>query len=144
MWPATSARPHRRTVPPSDDDQVLYVEPGRCFSPRHPSHVEPLSRPPPPIPRLEQIAFVAGLGAELATGESFVSQFGNHVGSIMLASGLITAGSFAPNIHKMDSYQAGFTRPYTVSPCHFSVQSPALFRIPSSKFTKSQQQLSQQ
>jgi hypothetical protein len=37
--------------------------------------------------RVAQIAFVAGLGAELSTGESFTSQFGAHVGAIVFASG---------------------------------------------------------
>ena len=48
--------------------------------------------------RVAQIAFVAGLGAELSTGESFTSQFAHHVPSLVFASGLITLASFMPNV----------------------------------------------
>lgn len=56
--------------------------------------------------RVAQIAFVAGLGAELSTGESFTSQFGAHVGAIVFASGLITLASFMPNLQATDEYAA--------------------------------------
>ena len=72
----------------------------------------------------EQLAanglFVAGLGAELSTGESFTAQFAHHVPSIVFASGLITLASFMPNMQNTDEYKANPTtfknieRPFTV------------------------------
>lgn len=56
--------------------------------------------------RVAQIAFVAGLGAELSTGESFTSQFAAHTGAIAFASGLITLASFMPNMQNADDYTA--------------------------------------
>ena len=56
--------------------------------------------------RVAQIAFVAGLGAELSTGESFTSQFAAHTGAIVFASGLITLASFMPNMQNADDYNA--------------------------------------
>jgi hypothetical protein len=56
--------------------------------------------------RVAQIAFVAGLGAELSTGESFTSQFAAHTGAIVFASGLITLASFMPNMQNADDYTA--------------------------------------
>ena len=56
--------------------------------------------------RIAQIAFVAGLGAELSTGESFTSQFAAHTGAIVFASGLITLASFMPNMQNADDYTA--------------------------------------
>ena len=56
--------------------------------------------------RIAQIAFVAGLGAELSTGESFTSQFAAHTGAIVFASGLITLASFMPNMQNADDYNA--------------------------------------
>ena len=56
--------------------------------------------------RVAQIAFVAGLGAELSTGESFTSQFAAHTGAIAFASGLITLASFMPNMQNADDYNA--------------------------------------
>ena len=70
--------------------------------------------------RVAQIAFVAGLGAELSTGESFTAQFAHHVPSIVVASGLITLASFMPNMQNTDEYKANPTtfknieRPFTV------------------------------
>ena len=70
--------------------------------------------------RVAQIAFVAGLGAELATGESFTSQFAHHVPSLVFASGLITLASFMPNMQNTDEYKANpatfksIERPFTV------------------------------
>ena len=70
--------------------------------------------------RVAQIAFVAGLGAELSTGESFTAQFAHHVPSIVFASGLITLASFMPNMQNTDEYKANPTtfknieRPFTV------------------------------
>ena len=66
-----------------------------------------LTSPPSPSHLiLLQIAFVAGLGAELATGESFTSQFSAHTGSIAFAAGLITLASFMPNLQNADAYKA--------------------------------------
>ena len=56
--------------------------------------------------RIAQIAFVAGLGAELSTGESFTTQFASHTGAIVFASGLITLASFMPNMQNADDYTA--------------------------------------
>ena len=56
--------------------------------------------------RIAQIAFVAGLGAELSTGESFTTQFAAHTGAIVFASGLITLASFMPNMQNADDYNA--------------------------------------
>jgi hypothetical protein len=56
--------------------------------------------------RIAQIAFVAGLGAELSTGESFTSQFAAHTGAIVFASGLITLASFMPNMQNAGDYTA--------------------------------------
>ena len=70
--------------------------------------------------RVAQIAFVAGLGAELSTGESFTSQFAHHVPSLVFASGLITLASFMPNMQNTDEYKANpatfksIERPFTV------------------------------
>ena len=70
--------------------------------------------------RVAQIAFVAGLGAELSTGESFTAQFAHHMPSIVFASGLITLASFMPNMQNTDEYKANPTtfknieRPFTV------------------------------
>lgn len=63
--------------------------------------------------RVAQIAFVAGLGAELSTGESFTAQFSEHVGAIVFASGLITLASFMPNMQNTDEYKAN---PETLKP----------------------------
>jgi hypothetical protein len=56
--------------------------------------------------RVAQIAFVAGLGAELSTGDSFTSQFASHPFAIVFASGLITLASFMPNMQNADEYTA--------------------------------------
>ena len=70
--------------------------------------------------RVAQIAFVAGLGAELSTGESFTSQFAHHVPSLVFASGLITLASFMPNMQNTTEYKANpatfksIERPFTV------------------------------
>ena len=63
--------------------------------------------------RVAQIAFVAGLGAELSTGESFTSQFAAHTGAIVFASGLITLASFMPNMQASEEYSAN---PETLKP----------------------------
>ena len=63
--------------------------------------------------RVAQIAFVAGLGAELSTGESFTSQFAAHTGAIAFASGLITLASFMPSMQNADGYKAD---PATLKP----------------------------
>ena len=56
--------------------------------------------------RIAQIAFVAGLGAELSTGDSFTSQFASHPFAVVFASGLITLASFMPNMQNADEYTA--------------------------------------
>ena len=56
--------------------------------------------------RIAQIAFVAGLGAELSTGESFTAQFAEHTGAIAFASGLITLASFMPSMQNAADYNA--------------------------------------
>ena len=56
--------------------------------------------------RVAQIAFVAGLGAELSTGDSFTSQFASHPFAVVFASGLITLASFMPNMQNADEYTA--------------------------------------
>ena len=48
--------------------------------------------------RVAQVAFVAGVGAELATGETIPSQFHDHVFSLVFASVVITLASFIPGI----------------------------------------------
>lgn len=63
--------------------------------------------------RVAQIAFVAGLGAELSTGESFTAQFSEHVFAIAFASGLITLASFMPNMQNSDDYKSN---PETLAP----------------------------
>ena len=56
--------------------------------------------------RIAQIAFVAGLGAEISTGESFTTQFVQHSGAIAFASALITLASFMPNMQNAEDYNA--------------------------------------
>jgi hypothetical protein len=56
--------------------------------------------------RVAQIAFVAGLGAELSTGDSFTAQFAAHPFAIVFASGLITLASFMPNMQNAGDYTA--------------------------------------
>merc|ERR1719181_66909 len=79
---------------------------------------EPLEAPPPPPAkdnigdlfnfsgwgpevfngRLAMVGFVAGVGAELATGESTVSQFSAHTGSFVFAAALFTLVSIIPRL----------------------------------------------
>merc|ERR1719298_67708 len=69
---------------------------------------EPLEAPPPPPVkdnigdvfngRLAMVGFVAGVGAELATGESTVSQFSAHTGSFVFAAALFTLASIIPRL----------------------------------------------
>lgn len=54
--------------------------------------------------RVAQIAFVAGVGAEMSTGESFATQFVEHWGAIIFAGGLITLASFMPNLNLANGY----------------------------------------
>lgn len=56
--------------------------------------------------RVAQIAFIAGVGAEMSTGESFTTQFVQHWGAIVFAGGLITLASFMPNLNLADGYTA--------------------------------------
>ena len=48
--------------------------------------------------RVAQIAFVAGVGAELATGETLPTQFHDHVFSLAFVSVLVALASFMPNV----------------------------------------------
>lgn len=48
--------------------------------------------------RVAQVGFVAGVGAELATGETIPSQFHDHVFSLVFASVLIALASFIPGV----------------------------------------------
>jgi len=51
--------------------------------------------------RVAQVGFVAGLGAEIATGESFPQQFQEHWGALAGAAFVIAVASFMP---KLQSY----------------------------------------
>lgn len=46
--------------------------------------------------RVAQLAFVAGVGAELVTGETLPHQFHDHIFSLVFASTLIALASFMP------------------------------------------------
>mmetsp|Transcript_43188 Transcript_43188/g.69512 ORF Transcript_43188/g.69512 Transcript_43188/m.69512 type:complete len:193 (-) Transcript_43188:884-1462(-) len=48
--------------------------------------------------RVAQLAFVAGVGAELATGETLPVQFHDHIFSVVFVSTLVTLASFIPGI----------------------------------------------
>merc|ERR1712151_269920 len=48
--------------------------------------------------RLAMVGILAGLGAELAKGESIPTQFGAHFGAFFFASALVIAASFIPGI----------------------------------------------
>ena len=48
--------------------------------------------------RVAQIAFVAGVGAELATGETLPTQFHDHVFPLAFVSVLVALASFMPNV----------------------------------------------
>merc|ERR1711865_477921 len=54
--------------------------------------------------RLAQIGFVAGLGAEIATGESFLTQFQTHPVAFGFATVLITAATFMPSMQQANNY----------------------------------------
>eukprot|EP00239_Pterosperma_sp_CCMP1384_P005092 CAMPEP_0197847342 /NCGR_PEP_ID=MMETSP1438-20131217/5748_1 /TAXON_ID=1461541 /ORGANISM="Pterosperma sp., Strain CCMP1384" /LENGTH=183 /DNA_ID=CAMNT_0043459231 /DNA_START=87 /DNA_END=638 /DNA_ORIENTATION=+ len=54
--------------------------------------------------RLAQLGFVAGLGAEITTGESFTTQFQSHPVAFGFACGLITLASFMPNMQGATEY----------------------------------------
>ena len=47
--------------------------------------------------RVAQLAFVAGVGAELATGETLPAQFHDHVFSLAFVSVLVALASFMPD-----------------------------------------------
>jgi len=64
--------------------------------------------------RLAMLGFVAGVGAEITTGESTLSQFGNHTGAFVFASALFTLASLMPrlqggNTAKPDATEGAFT-----------------------------------
>lgn len=48
--------------------------------------------------RVAQLAFVAGVGAELVTGETLPAQFHDHVAALTLASTLVALASFMPGV----------------------------------------------
>eukprot|EP00227_Mantoniella_beaufortii_P001116 CAMPEP_0197613328 /NCGR_PEP_ID=MMETSP1326-20131121/58961_1 /TAXON_ID=1155430 /ORGANISM="Genus nov. species nov., Strain RCC2288" /LENGTH=173 /DNA_ID=CAMNT_0043182187 /DNA_START=220 /DNA_END=741 /DNA_ORIENTATION=- len=48
--------------------------------------------------RAAQLAFVAGVGAELATGETLPAQFHDHIFALVFASTLIALASFMPDV----------------------------------------------
>merc|ERR1712222_35683 len=54
--------------------------------------------------RVAQVAFMAGLGAEISTGESFPQQFHDHPFALAFAAGLITMASFMPSIQGSTDY----------------------------------------
>merc|ERR1712037_797091 len=54
--------------------------------------------------RVAQVAFMAGLGAEISTGESFPQQFHDHPFALALAAGLVTMASFMPSIQGSTEY----------------------------------------
>eukprot|EP00239_Pterosperma_sp_CCMP1384_P005011 CAMPEP_0197846392 /NCGR_PEP_ID=MMETSP1438-20131217/3143_1 /TAXON_ID=1461541 /ORGANISM="Pterosperma sp., Strain CCMP1384" /LENGTH=181 /DNA_ID=CAMNT_0043458021 /DNA_START=68 /DNA_END=613 /DNA_ORIENTATION=- len=54
--------------------------------------------------RLAQLGFVAGLGAEITTGESFTSQFQNHPVAFGVACGLVTLATFMPAMQGANDY----------------------------------------
>jgi len=54
--------------------------------------------------RLAQIGFIAGVGAEIGSGESFAYQFQNHPIAFGFACALITAASFMPSMQKAKDY----------------------------------------
>ena len=56
--------------------------------------------------RLAMVGFVAGLGAEFGTQESFPEQFAAHGFSFALAAGLFTLASFMPNMQAAEDYSA--------------------------------------
>lgn len=51
--------------------------------------------------RLAQLGFVAGLGAEIATGESFPAQFAAHWPSFLFATGVVTLATFIPSFNSV-------------------------------------------
>ena len=48
--------------------------------------------------RVAQLAFVSGVGAELATGETLPTQFHDHVFALAFASSLVAFASFIPSV----------------------------------------------
>ncbi|KAK3235101.1 hypothetical protein CYMTET_54668 [Cymbomonas tetramitiformis] len=54
--------------------------------------------------RLAMLGFVAGVGAEFATGENFTTQFAEHQVAFGLACGLITLASFMPALQAETKY----------------------------------------
>jgi len=54
--------------------------------------------------RLAQIGFIAGVGAEISSGESFAYQFQSHPIAFGLTCALITAASFMPAMQGAKDY----------------------------------------
>ena len=54
--------------------------------------------------RAGMIAFVAAMGAEMQSHETFFAQFHDHVFSLVFASLLITVASFMPSMQNADDY----------------------------------------
>merc|ERR1719163_639579 len=48
--------------------------------------------------RVARLAFVSGVGAELATGETLPTQFHDHVFALAFASSLVAFASFIPSV----------------------------------------------
>merc|ERR1711923_15282 len=56
--------------------------------------------------RLAQVGFVAGVGAEIGSGESFATQFHDHPVAFLLASSLITLATFMPTLQSSTEYNS--------------------------------------
>ena len=54
--------------------------------------------------RVAQIAFVAGVAAEVATGETLPTQARDHVFSLAFASSLVALASFMPSVGRGEKY----------------------------------------
>merc|ERR1712086_326757 len=59
--------------------------------------------------RLAQVGIVAGLGAEISSGESFATQFHDHPIAFGLACTLITAATFMPAMQQATEYNSNPT-----------------------------------
>ena len=65
--------------------------------------------------RAGMIAFVAAMGAEMQSHETFFVQFHDHVFSLVFASLLITVASFMPSMQNADNYTSKpSSKPYGI------------------------------
>ena len=65
--------------------------------------------------RAGMIAFVAAMGAEMQSHETFFAQFHDHVFSLVFASLLITVASFMPSMQNADDYTSKpSSKPYGI------------------------------